>query len=162
MNFFSYVFQDWNRNKRNRKGQFVTALFRLAACINNNIFSRVIFFPYLIFYRFFVEWVLGIELPWRTKVGPGLVIWHGQSTILNRDVVIGENCTIRHSTTIGEAKYNGGSPVIGNNVDIGANVCIVGEISIGDNVIISIGSVVIKSVPSNSLVGGNPAKYIAN
>ena len=35
-------------------------------------------------------------------------------------------------------------------------------VSIGDNVLIAAGSVVTKSIPSNSVVGGNPAKIICS
>ena len=53
------------------------------------------------------------------------------------------------------------SPVtIGNDVFIGAN-CYIGKgVTIGDRAIIAAGSVVIKSVPSDEIWGGNPAKFI--
>ena len=35
-------------------------------------------------------------------------------------------------------------------------------VTIGDNVLVAAGSVVTKSVPSNVVVGGNPAKYICS
>lgn len=35
-------------------------------------------------------------------------------------------------------------------------------VTIGDNVLIAAGSIVTKSIPSNSVVGGNPAKYICS
>ena len=50
--------------------------------------------------------------------------------------------------------------IIGNNVWIGGHVAIVGGVEIGDNSIIAAGSVVLKNVPSNTIVGGNPAKII--
>jgi serine O-acetyltransferase len=37
---------------------------------------------------------------------------------------------------------------------------ILGDIAIGDNVIIGSNSVVTKSIPANSIVAGNPAKII--
>lgn len=37
---------------------------------------------------------------------------------------------------------------------------IIGDITIGDNVIVGAGSVVTKDVPSNCIVAGNPAKVI--
>lgn len=43
---------------------------------------------------------------------------------------------------------------------IAANSTVIGEISIGDNVIIGAGSVVTKDIPSNSVYVGNPAKFI--
>lgn len=43
---------------------------------------------------------------------------------------------------------------------LGANVVIIGNVSIGDNVIIGAGSVVVKDIPSNSIVAGNPAKVL--
>lgn len=49
---------------------------------------------------------------------------------------------------------------IGNNVSIGCNVCIIGSIRIGNNVKIGAGSVVIKDVPDNCVIAGNPAKVI--
>ena len=48
--------------------------------------------------------------------------------------------------------------VIGNNVWIGTGSIILFGVNIGDNAIISAGSVVNKDVQVNSFVGGNPAK----
>lgn len=55
-----------------------------------------------------------------------------------------------------------GKVVIGNNVYLGTNVLIMPGVIIGDNVLVGAGSVVTKSVPSNSIVAGNPAKIIGN
>jgi putative colanic acid biosynthesis acetyltransferase WcaB len=51
-------------------------------------------------------------------------------------------------------------PAHRDNVDIGANVCIIGDIAIGDNVIIGAGSVVTKDIPANSVAVGNPARVL--
>lgn len=57
--------------------------------------------------------------------------------------------------------YNCAPIEVGNNVFIGCNVTILPNVKIGNNVIIAAGSVVTKDVPSNSVVGGNPAKVIS-
>lgn len=49
---------------------------------------------------------------------------------------------------------------IGDNVFIGLNAIILPGVTIGSNVIIGAGSVVAKDIPSNSVVGGIPAKVI--
>ena len=49
---------------------------------------------------------------------------------------------------------------IGDNVFIGNNVIILKGVSIGNNSIIGAGSVVLKDVGANTVVGGNPAKFI--
>lgn len=60
---------------------------------------------------------------------------------------------------ISGAEY--GKPVkIGDNVWIGGRVVIVPGVTIGNNAVIAAGAVVIKDVPSNVVVGGNPAKII--
>ena len=107
-----------------------------------------------------MEWFLGIELPYNTRVGRGLILFHGQALVVNKNTVIGSHCTLRHCVTIGNVKENGPCPKIGNNVEIGANSCILGGIEIGDNVKIGAGSVVVKSIPANCVVVGNPAKVI--
>lgn len=53
-----------------------------------------------------------------------------------------------------------GKVQIGNRVYIGSRSLIMPGVTIGDNVLIAAGSVVTKSIPSNSVVAGNPAKYI--
>src|SRR5690606_27498357 len=92
-----------------------------------------------------------------------LNIFHGQGLVINSDVVIGNYVTLRHNTTIGSAHESGLCPIISDHVEVGANVVIIGNIKIGENSKIAAGSVVIKDVPSNVLVAGNPAvikKYL--
>jgi putative colanic acid biosynthesis acetyltransferase WcaB len=160
----SYLFQDWQANRRNFKGQLVLFMFRLVCLINRSMIAKVIFFPYLMFYRYLVEWVWGIEIPRKTTIGKGLALYHGQALVVNLGVVIGDSCTLRNSTTIGNKKQADGTfsraPRIGNNVDIGANVVIIGDIEIGDNVIIGAGAVVTKNIPANSVAVGNPARVL--
>lgn len=51
---------------------------------------------------------------------------------------------------------------IGNNVFIGADVKILYDVKVGDNVIIAAGALVNKDVPSNSVVGGVPARVLSS
>ncbi|TWR30399.1 serine acetyltransferase [Mucilaginibacter pallidiroseus] len=164
MNFFAYVFQDWRANRGNVKALLVLPMFRLVNAIDRYMLLKVLFFWYLMFYRFFVEWVLGIELPRKLKVGKNMVFYHGQGLVVNYKAIIGENCTLRNGVTIGHKELADGtlsnSPRLGNNVTIGANACIIGDITIGNNVSIGAGAVVVKDVPDNSVAVGNPARIL--
>jgi putative colanic acid biosynthesis acetyltransferase WcaB len=161
----SYLFQDWDSNKGNLKGRLVLFSFRLAQAIGKYFIIKVLFCWYLALYHVWVEWFLGIEIPRKLQTGKGLILYHGQALVINQAAVIGNNCTLRNSTTIGHKLLPDGSlskcPRIGNNVDIGANVCIIGDINIGDNVKIGAGAVFVKDVPPNAIVAGNPAKVIS-
>lgn len=55
-----------------------------------------------------------------------------------------------------------GKVTINDNVYIGNNSLILPGVTIGSNVIVAAGSVVTKSIPDNSIVGGNPAKIIGH
>lgn len=53
-----------------------------------------------------------------------------------------------------------GKVKIGDYVYIGTNALIMPGVTIGDNSLIAAGSVVTKSVPSGTVVAGNPARII--
>lgn len=55
-----------------------------------------------------------------------------------------------------------GKVVIGDYVYIGSGALIMPGVTIGNNVLIAAGSVVTKSIPSGSVVAGNPARIISN
>ena len=91
------------------------------------------------------------------KLGSSAIFYHPYATVLNAER-IGKGFSCAHCTTLGFGK--GGRPIIGDNVVLGASVTIIGNIHIGNNVIIGAGSVVVKDVPDNCVVAGNPAKII--
>ena len=95
------------------------------------------------------------------NIGGGVFCIHPFSTILNAKS-IGTGFSCRNNTTIGNKQDNrpDEKPIIGNNVALGANVVIIGNIKIGNNVVVGAGSVVVKDIPDNSVVAGNPARVI--
>lgn len=125
------------------------------------------YFRSLFYYRIGPVWAMMIGW-WRpgdryfqisvsTKIGKGVWIAHPFATIINAES-IGDNFSCIHCTTLGETGK--GRPTLGDNVSLGANVTIIGPVHIGNNVIIGAGSVVVKDVPDNCVVAGNPVKII--
>jgi acetyltransferase-like isoleucine patch superfamily enzyme len=53
-----------------------------------------------------------------------------------------------------------GPIIVGSNVFIGINAIIMPGVTIGDNVVIGSGSVVTRSIPSNSVAAGVPARVL--
>jgi putative colanic acid biosynthesis acetyltransferase WcaB len=158
------LFQDWKANKGNFKSRFILISFRLAVFVRKHSLLTIVFFWYLILYRIIIECFFNIEMSWHIQIGKNLKLNHGQGLVIEASAVFGDNCTLRHFTTIGHKMLPDGtygkSPKIGNNVDIGSGVTIIGSIEIGDNAIIGAGAVITKSVPSNAVMVGNPGRLL--
>lgn len=160
------IFQDFKRNRGNPRIQLSLILFRIANWFAKDGRGFKWFFgiPFIIFYRLLVEDIYGIDIRSRTKIGKALKIEHGFGLVVNHNAILGNYVHLRHCVTIG-CKMNadgsqGPSPVIGNNVEIGSNSVILGGIRLGDNCIVGAGSVVVKDVPKNAIVVGNPAQIV--
>jgi serine acetyltransferase len=144
----------------NTKNSFFLFFFEISHFFSKNSFLRIIGFPIRILYKITIQWILCIDISDKTKIGNRFQLYHGQGIVIHEDTVIGDNVIIRQNTTIGIARISERPPRICNNVNIGANSVIIGDIIIGENSIIGAGSVVIKNVPPNSLVVGNPAEVV--
>lgn len=141
---------------------------------NVGIFSLLIKYPefrYQFFYRMRthsgiwrlllkpISFVNSLNLYFNCNdIGGGLFVEHGFSTVIACKH-IGENCWINQQVTIGYGNKSD-SPSIGNYVQIKAGAKVIGNVIIGDDVIIGANAVVVKNVPSHTIVGGVPAKII--
>ena len=98
------------------------------------------------------------SVPSETEIGKGSKFSYGGiGVVIHNRAVIGKNCTIGQGITIGGRSKEYQVPIIGDNVYLGAGCRILGPIKIGDSVIVAPNSVVLKDVPSNSMVAGIPA-----
>lgn len=90
----------------------------------------------------------------------------GNNLLTGKNVYISDNAHGRFCVEesnvppIKRELYSKGDVTIGNNVWLGDNVAILSGVTIGENVIVGINSVVTKSVPSNCVVVGSPAKVV--
>lgn len=99
-----------------------------------------------------------VEINSNNQIGAGLYIGHPYEITINPQAVIGTNCNIHKGVTIGQENrgQRKGVPKIGNYVWIGVNATVVGNISVGDDVLIAPNTYVNCDVPSHSVVFGNP------
>ena len=108
------------------------------------------------------QYKYGFMLYWDTVIGEGLYIGHFGPLGINNRAKIGRNFTIMYGVTIGQANRGRlkGFPTIGDNVWMGAHSVVVGNVTIGSNVLIAPNAFVNFDVPDNSMVIGNPGKII--
>ena len=159
----SGILQDWQANRGNWKSRIVLLLYRSAQAVRQwPMPLRLLGMPVMVMYVIFVEWQLGIELNLKSRIGPGLTLYHGHGIVIHEAAVLGSGCILRHCTTIGMKNGPNDCPVIGNAVDVGCNTVIMGGIQVGDRARIGAGSVVLRDVAAGDIVAGNPARSIRN
>ncbi len=109
----------------------------------------------------------GIDIHPGATIGKYFFIDHGTGVVIGQTTIIKDHVRIYQGVTLGAISLNKGHklkgvsrhPKIGNNVIIYANAAILGgDTYIGDNVIIGANTMVLKSIPSNTIVSAADSK----
>lgn len=137
-NSFPPLYQFWLRKLQENPNAIMKIIYK--------VFNRVFQFAY------------SCEISYLAKIGEGLYIGHPYNITINPNAIIGKNCIIHKGVTIGQENRGKrkGTPTIHSHVWIGVNSTIVGNVVIGDDVLIAPNSYVNCDVPPHSIVFGNP------
>ena len=116
----------------------------------------------------FVEIQKGVSIGKNCKISSHTFICEGVE--IENEVFIGHNVTFindkfpRSTNADGslqtEADWKVEKTIIKSRVSIGSSVTILCGVTIGENAIVGAGSVVTKNVAPNTIVAGNPAKFL--
>jgi len=104
----------------------------------------------------------GIEIHPGASIGPGFFIDHGMGVVIGETSEVGAEVTLYHGVTLGGTSLQKGKrhPTIGDRVVIGAGAKVLGAIHVGEDSRIGANAVVVRSVPSNSVVVGVPGQVV--
>lgn len=118
--------------------------------------KKMTFFRHFLLYRYSRKY--GLEIAPTAEIGEGLYLGHPYNITVGGGVKMGNNVNLHKGCTIGRENRGKreGVPTIGNRVAIGINATVIGNITIGDDVMIAPNSFVNFDVPSHSIVIGNP------
>ena len=101
----------------------------------------------------------GITLPYTTKLGRRVRLWHHGGMIIGARA-IGNDVHIRQNTTIGGAQTwrDDDLPIIEDGADIGCGASILGPVVVGRGAKLGANAVVLDDVPEGATAVGNPAR----
>jgi len=107
-----------------------------------------------------------------SKIGSGMIamaksyvnrgVKMGDYCIMNTGAIVDHECEIGNGVHLMGGCYLAGRVKIGNFTSVGATATILPDIKVGNFSIIGAGAVVTKNVPNNTVVVGNPAKFLRN
>lgn len=104
----------------------------------------------------------GCDIHPGATIGKRFFIDHATGVVIGETTIIGEDVSLYQGVTLGGVSTSKGKrhPTLGNNIVVGCNASILGNITIGDNVRVGAGSVVLKDVPSDCTVVGVPGRIV--
>jgi len=167
------------RNEKKIVGSIIFFFGYLFLSLFNNFFTHI---PFFFVRHFVIRNIYGLKLgkssihkgcrffsPWLIEVGNQTIL-HFDCLLDGRGrLIIGDNVDISFGVRIFTESHDldsdnydakKGTVVIENHVVIGAYSTILPGVRIGKGAVVAAGSVVSKDVPSSSVVGGVPAKFI--
>lgn len=106
--------------------------------------------------QYFVSWRVGIFIPVKAEIGPGLLIHTWGGGIFLPEAKIGRNLTIIG----GGVQMDYKTREIGDDVRIAPGTKLVGKIRLGNGVRTAPNSVVLTDVPDHCVVFGSPSRVI--
>ncbi|ORV92828.1 serine acetyltransferase [Mycobacterium interjectum] len=111
----------------------------------------------------FTRIVTGVDIHPGAVLGPGLFIDHATGVVIGETAEVGEDVHMYHGVTLGGSGAETGKrhPTVGDRVTIGAGAKVLGAIKVGDDSRIGANAVVVKPVPSGSVVVGVPGQVIS-
>lgn len=156
-----YEIYAWNNHLSQKQRKGIIAVVHLLASLPE--------FRSLFYFRTGAEWLnffakgqnnLEFYTP-SDKIGKGLMIWHGFSTVINVESM-GDNCQIWQNVTIGKKNTSAdrNRPTIGNDVKITSGAIVIGDILLGDNCTIGAGAIATNDIPSKATVVNQPSRII--
>lgn len=123
------------------------------------------FLLYLVarFCREHYEVKYGYQLSEEAIIGHGLYLGHSGGVVINRAAQLGRNVNISLGVVIGQCNRGSkaGVPRVGNCVWLGAHAVIVGNITIGNDVLIAPNAYVTQNLPDHAVAAGNPAQIVS-
>lgn len=104
-----------------------------------------------------IHWLLkevcACEIYFNNEIDTGFYIIHGEGTVIGSRNKIGKGFKIHQGCTIGHKKNGeGNGNCIGNDVTLYCNSSILGELNIGDNVIVGAHVLVTQNIENNKIV----------
>jgi serine O-acetyltransferase len=114
------------------------------------------------FLAYFGRWLTGIEIHPGACIGRRFFIDHGMGVVIGETAEIGADVTLYHGVTLGGTSLEKGKrhPTLEDEVVVGAGAKILGDITIGRCSRIGANAVVVKPVPSHSVVVGIPGEVV--
>ncbi|GMA08586.1 acetyltransferase [Tetragenococcus halophilus subsp. flandriensis] len=107
-----------------------------------------------------------------TKIGKNVFINSGCRFQDQGGITIGNQCLLGHNVVLATINHDYHPEkrgimhlrpiVLKEKTWIGSNSTILPGVTVGENSVVAAGSVVTKDVPANTIVGGNPAKFLSN
>jgi len=104
------------------------------------------------------RFLTGIEIHPGATIGHRFFIDHGMGVVIGETAEIGSDVTIYQGVTLGGTGFASGKrhPTVEDNVTIGSGAKLLGPITVGHGAKVGANSVIVRDVPPNSTVVGNP------
>jgi serine O-acetyltransferase len=112
--------------------------------------------------NYYAHHLTGCDIHPGATIGKRFFIDHATGVIIGETTIIGDNVSIYQGVTLGGVSTNKGKrhPTLKNHVVVGCNASVLGDITIGNNVRIGAGAVVINDIPDECTVVGVPGRII--